>query len=52
MKTMGRIVNEAEEEVSDIEDKIMENKEAKKGRKKTTGSPREILRTQHFHKVK
>ena len=52
MKTIKRTVNEPEEEVSDIQAKLMENKEAEKERKKSIGSWGEILRTQYFPKVK
>jgi len=45
MEALTEMINEAEERVSDIEDKIMENKEAEE-RKTTTGSQRKTSRNQ------
>ena len=39
-------INKAEERVSDIEDQMMETKEAEKKRETSTGSQRETLRNQ------
>lgn len=39
-------INKAEESVSDIEDQMMETKEAEKKRETSTGSQRETLRNQ------
>ena len=44
-------MNKAEEQIIDIEDKMMENKEAEK-REKTTRSRRETSRTQQICKMK
>ena len=52
MEALNARINEEEERISDIEDKMMENKEAEKKRQTTTGSWGENSREKWYHKVK